>query len=73
MKNKQNVLLSVCLLLLTASEFTASEKMEIKLISDLSIGADSGDENTIFGGIGDLALDSEENLYIFDSKNLQVR
>ena len=73
MKDKQTVLLSVCLLLFTAFIFPADQEKKIRLISDLSIGADAGDENYIFGGIQDVALDSEENIYIFDWRNRQVR
>jgi hypothetical protein len=73
MKHKKKVLLSICLLLSTAFIFPAAQEEEIRLIPDLSIGSDAGDENYIFGGIQDVALDSEENIYIFDWRNLQVR
>ena len=73
MNKKQKILLSVCLLLFPSFVSPAVPEKDIKLIPDLSIGADSGDENYIFGGIQDVALDSEENIYIFDWRNLQVR
>ena len=46
---------------------------DIQLIPDLRIGIDEGDENLMFGGISDIALDSEENIYVLDWRNLQIR
>ncbi len=46
---------------------------DITLIRDLSIGIDEVDEDYMFGGILDIALDSQENIYIFDRRNLQIR
>lgn len=73
MKNKQKVLFIVYLLLFTAFAHPGVKEKDIKLIPDLSIGVDAGDENYIFGGIQDLALDSEENIYIFDWRYVQIR
>ncbi len=43
------------------------------LFSDtLSLGLEEGDENLIFGGMLEIAIDSEENIYILDSRNFRV-
>ena len=46
---------------------------EISLKEDLSIGVESGDEEDMFAEIGDISLDSEENIYILDSKDAKVK
>jgi len=43
------------------------------LFSDtLSLGLEEGDEKLIFGGMLEIAVDSEENIYILDSRNFRV-
>jgi len=45
---------------------------ELSLQEELSIGVESGDEHDMFAEIGDVDLDSEENIYILDGKEGKV-
>ncbi len=60
------------LLFLSGCSKAKKQLKEISLKEDLSIGVESGDEHTMFAEIGDVALDSEENIYILDSKEGKV-
>jgi hypothetical protein len=46
---------------------------DISLTEDLSIGVENGEGQDMFAEIGDVALDSEENIYILDSKDIKVK
>lgn len=46
---------------------------EISLKEDLSIGVESGDGEDMFAEISDVSLDSKENIYILDSKDIKVK
>jgi hypothetical protein len=46
---------------------------EISLTEDLSIGVESGEGPDMFAEIGEVALDSEENIYILDSIDIKVK
>lgn len=46
---------------------------EFRLKEDLSIGLESGDERYVFAGIENIALDSEENIYLLDRKNYRIQ
>jgi len=46
---------------------------EIVLKEDLSFGVESGDERYTFADIGDIELDSEENIYILDWKDSKIK
>jgi hypothetical protein len=57
---------------LSACSKAKPQLKEISLIEDLSIGVESGDEQFMFAEIGDVSLDSEDNIYILDSKEGKV-
>jgi len=69
-------LVIICSLLLIFSLIGCSKAKkqlkEISLKEDLSIGVESGDEQFMFAEIGDISLDSEDNIYILDSKEGKV-
>ncbi len=46
---------------------------EYELIQDLSIGVDVGDENIMFGSIINISLDGNQNIYVLDRKNYQIK
>ena len=48
------------------------EHKEIHLIKDLEIGEYSGDERYVFSMIPDIALDSNDNIYILDRMNFRI-
>lgn len=52
----------------------SNEKKTFVLKEDLSIGADSGDENLIFGSVTSIGLDGKGNIYIadYEDKRIQV-
>jgi hypothetical protein len=73
-------LLTVIVICISALIFCLSEcsrgkqrLQEISLTEDLSIGVDSGDEKFMFADIGDVSLDSEENIYILDWKDSRIK
>jgi hypothetical protein len=77
--NMKRILLTIiitCSLLLIFSLAGCSkarqQPKELSLQEELSIGVESGDEHEMFAEIGDVALDSEENIYILDSKEGKV-
>jgi hypothetical protein len=45
----------------------------MSLEKDLEIGVSDGDENYMFGGIIDVEVDSQENIYVLDWKNKTVK
>ncbi len=47
--------------------------INISLKKDLEIGVSEGDENYMFGGIIDVEVDSQENIYVLDWKNKAVK
>ena len=64
-----------CLLVLTCS-FSGCKKrlpVEFTLEEDLSIGVESGDERYVFADVGNIALDSDENIYILDGMNFRIQ
>lgn len=60
------------LLFLSGCSKAKKQLKEISLKEDLSIGVESGDEQFMFAEIGDVSLDSEDNIYILDSKEGKV-
>ena len=50
-----------------------AEKKIFSLKEDLAIGADSGDENLMFGSVADIGLDAAGNIYILDWENMRVQ
>ena len=60
------------ILSLTGCSKTKQQLKELSLQEELSIGVESGDERNMFAEIGDVSLDSEENIYILDSKEGKV-
>lgn len=48
-------------------------EQEYELIQDLSIGIDVGDENLMFGSIINISLDGDQNIYVLDRKNFQIK
>ena len=43
------------------------------LKQDLVIGKESGDRNLVLAGVENIALDSEENIYVLDRKNFRIQ
>jgi len=76
MRRQFMTLVIICSLLLIFSLIGCSKAKkqlkEISLKEDLSIGVESGDEQFMFAEIGDISLDSEDNIYILDSKEGKV-
>ena len=68
---KVNLCLYICILLWGC--FQACKSPSIVLQQDLSIGVEEGDENQIFGGIGSICLDSEDNIYLLDYRMWRVQ
>lgn len=63
-----------CSLFLANSQFSApAEKTAFKLVPELTIGQESGDENLMFGAIFRVDVDAKGNIYVFDGRNRQVR
>lgn len=60
---------SICLF----SGCTKKRPLEFTLEEDLSIGVESGDEQYVFAGVDNIALDSEENIYILDGMNFRIQ
>ena len=50
-----------------------TQSKEFILIKELSVGVESGDERYVFAGIENIALDSQENIYILDRKNYRIQ
>ncbi len=75
MRNKNSfcLVLGFCMIISYPLATAIPKVNDFTLISDLSIGVDEGDENFMFGGILDIALDKEENIYVLDGRNLQIR
>ncbi|MDH7512109.1 MAG: 6-bladed beta-propeller [Clostridiales bacterium] len=68
--------LAPCLLLyllLSAAIPATAQKPSLKLVPELTIGTESGDENLIFGSISYVDTDARGNIYVVDYKNRQVR
>jgi hypothetical protein len=51
----------------------ADQKPQLKLIPELIIGQEDGDENLIFGYVAYLDVDARGNIYVLDTKNRQLR
>jgi DNA-binding beta-propeller fold protein YncE len=49
------------------------EKKTFTLKEDLAIGADSGDENLMFGSVADIGLDASGNIFILDWEGKRVQ
>ncbi len=60
------------ILSLTGCSKARQQPKELSLQEELSIGVESGAEYEMFAEIGDVSLDSEENIYILDSKEGKV-
>ncbi len=76
MKRKFLTLIIACSLLLilslTGCSKARQQPKELSLQEELSIGVESGAEHEMFAEIGDVSLDSEENIYILDGKEGKV-
>jgi len=59
-------------LFLSGCSKARQQPKELSLQEELSIGVETGDEHEMFAEIGDVSLDSEENIYILDSKEGKV-
>ena len=46
---------------------------EFKLVEDLQLGVDQGDENLIFGSVSAISLDREANIYLLDWPNYRLQ
>lgn len=60
------------ILSLTGCSKARQQPKELSLQEELSIGVESGAEHEMFAEIGDVSLDSEENIYILDGKEGKV-
>ncbi|KKN25403.1 hypothetical protein LCGC14_0885130 [marine sediment metagenome] len=49
-----------------------TQSKEFILIKEFSVGAESGDERYVFAGIENIALDSQENIYVLDRRNYRI-
>lgn len=58
---------------LWSSGLAKNESAGYTLKEDLSIGVSTGEEHLMFGGILDVGLDSRQNIYVFDARNLAIR
>ena len=76
MRRQSTILVIICslpfILSLTGCSKARQQPKELSLQEELSIGVESGDEYEMFSEIGDVSLDSEENIYILDSKEGKV-
>ncbi len=61
------------LIFLLAQASYANEKKTFALKEDLRIGADSGDENLIFGSVAAVGLDRRGRIYIWDYENARIQ
>jgi hypothetical protein len=78
MKKISSAVVILCLFCLFASiclfsGCTKKRPLEFTLEEDLSIGVESGDEQYVFAGVDNIALDSEENIYILDGMNFRIQ
>ena len=73
LKNMPSVLFVVCLFLPTAFASPAGKKEEIRLIPDLSIGMDAGDENYMFSSLRSVQVDDEGNIFVLDWKENLIK
>jgi len=56
------------------SGFTkAAHSKSFWLKQDLVIGQEGGDKNLVLAGVENIALDSEENIYVLDRKNFRIQ
>lgn len=65
-----------CFLTISYSFFRCSKETRSKefiLREELSIGEEGGDERYVFAGIENIALDSEEDIYILDRRNYRIQ
>jgi hypothetical protein len=76
MQRKLITLVIICslpfILSLAGCSKARQQPKELSLQEELSIGVESGDEHDMFAEIGDVDLDSEENIYILDGKEGKV-
>ncbi len=66
-------LLLILFILHCCSKKQKVTSINITLEKDLEIGVSEGDENYMFGGIIDVEVDSQENIYVLDWKNKTVK
>jgi hypothetical protein len=76
MRKQLIILVIICslpfILSLTGCSKASQQLKELSLQEEISIGVESGDEHNMFAEIGDVSLDSEENIYILDGKDGKV-
>lgn len=73
MKNLFIGTIIVFIAFLSASAFIKNDSADYALKEDLSIGVNTGEDHLMFGGILDVGLDAEQNIYVFDARNLAIR
>jgi hypothetical protein len=66
------LVLSIAIVLGGSASFPV-QKSAFSLKEDLIIGAESGDENLVFSGLGAIDLDAEGNIYVFDWSNRRIQ
>ena len=66
-------LLLVFLSLMMGYRALAGQQLSLKLVPELTIGQESGDENLMFGAISYVDVDARGNIYAVDYKNRQVK
>lgn len=67
------VLLFCGLFLPSSHFFAAAQKTAFRLVPELTIGQESGNENLMFGAIFRVDIDAKGNIYVLDTKNRQIR
>jgi hypothetical protein len=53
--------------------FLIADDPQFMLKEDLSIGVDYGEEYLMFGYIGGIGLDAQENIYVLDTRNFKIQ
>lgn len=53
--------------------FSINDDPQFMLKEDLSIGVDYGEEHLMFGSIGGIGLDAQENIYVLDMRNFKIQ
>jgi hypothetical protein len=53
--------------------FSINDDPQFMLKEDLSIGVDYGEEHLMFGFIGGIGLDAQENIYVLDMRNFKIQ
>lgn len=76
MRKISSITATFCFLAILNSFYVLSREEKsgkFVLKEDLSIGVELGYENLMFGSIADIDLDSEENIYVLDTRNNRIQ